>query len=54
MAGAGRKRLWRPQLTWAVAILTDLEWPVLGGPDTVGGLVNGVAILTDLEWPVLA
>ncbi len=36
-----------------VAILTDLEWPVLVGAEDLPDRPVLVAILTDLEWPVL-
>ncbi len=36
-----------------VAILTGLEWPVLGQRFEVGLCLGLVAILTGLEWPVL-
>ncbi len=38
-----------------VAILTDLEWPVLAEQARgAAAAADAVAILTDLEWPVLA
>src|SRR5216683_106256 len=54
MAGAGSAEAGRLLDALKVAILTDLEWPVLAAP--TGGVrrTHEVAILTDLEWPVLA
>jgi len=53
MAGAGQRER-RRQVSQRVAILTDLEWPVLAASGTTAVALRAlVAILTDLEWPVL-
>src|SRR5216683_382711 len=54
MAGAGPGRSAAPTGATSVAILTDLEWPVLVRLTVNPGVLHvQVAILTDLEWPVL-
>ncbi len=54
MAGAGESVRLYFKRHRNVAILTDLEWPVLVSAKRHTPVCFAVAILTDLEWPVLA